>query len=109
VVLLVLVAAYDAGDFLVATGADTPWEGPLAGVVAVAVCGFGAWVVAPPPLEGHGVVALVAATAVLAPFGPPAASVLLGDGGRPARFVRRLDTLIVLGPVAAWAAAGVVR
>ncbi|MCU1484993.1 MAG: hypothetical protein JWN67_1739 [Actinomycetia bacterium] len=109
VVLLVLVAAYDAGDFLVGTGAGNPWEGPAAGIVAVAVCGFGAWVVAPPPLEGHGVVALAVATAVLAPFGPPAASVLIGDGGRPARFVRRLDTLIVLGPVAAWAAAGVVR
>jgi hypothetical protein len=108
VVLLVLVAAYDAGDFLVGTGAGTPWEGPVAGVVAVAVCGFGAWVVAPPPLEAHGVLALPVATAVLAPFGPPAASVLIGDGARPARFVRRLDTLIVLGPVAAWAAAGVV-
>lgn len=109
VVLLVLVAAYDAGDFLVGTGAGTPWEGPVAGVAAVAVCGFGAWVVAPAPLEGHGVVALAVATAVLAPFGPPAASVLIGDGRRPARFVRRLDTLLVLGPVAAWAAAGVVR
>ena len=108
VVLLVLVAAYDAGDFLVGTGAGNPWEGPAAGMAAVAVCGFGAWVVAPPPLEGHGVVALALATAVLAPFGPPAAGVLIGDGDRPARFVRRLDTLLVLGPVAAWAAAGVV-
>jgi hypothetical protein len=108
VVLLVLVAAYDAGDFMVGTGAGTPWEGPVAGIVAVAVCGFAAWVVAPPPLEGHGVVALAVATAVLAPLGPPAASVLVGDAATPARFVRRLDTLVVLGPVAAWAAAGVV-
>ena len=108
VVLLVLVAAYDAGDFLVGTGSHTPWEGPVAGAVAVAVCGFGAWTWAPPPLEGPGVLALVVATAVLAPFGPPAGSVLIGDGHRPARFVRRLDTLLVLGPVAAFAAAGVV-
>jgi hypothetical protein len=109
IVLLVLVAAYDAGDFLVGTGATSPWEGPVAGVVAVGVCGFGAWVVAPAPLGGHGVLALAVVTAVLAPLGPPAASVLIGDGSRPARFVRRLDTLLVLGPVAAWAAAGVVR
>jgi hypothetical protein len=108
VVLLVLVAAYDAGDFLVGTGAGTPLEGPVAGVVAVAVCGFASWVVAPAPLEGHGVVALAVATAVLAPLGPPAASVLVGDATTPARFVRRLDTLVVLGPVAAWAAAAVV-
>jgi hypothetical protein len=47
-------------------------------------------------------------TAVLAPLGPPAATVLIGDAGTAARFVRRLDTLIVLGPVAAWAAAAVV-
>lgn len=105
VVLLVLVAAYDAGDFLVGSGSHTPWEGPVAGVLAVLVCGFGTWVWAPPPLEGHGVLALVAATAALAPFGPPAASVLIGDGVRPARFVRRLDTLLVLGPVAAYSAA----
>ena len=108
IVLLVLVAAYDAGNFLVGTGARSGWEGPFAGVVAVAVCGFGAWVVAPPPLVGHGVIALVVATAVLAPFGAPAASVLIGDAHRPARFVRRLDTLLLVGPVAAWAAAGVV-
>jgi hypothetical protein len=101
-------AAYDAGDFLVGTGATSPWEGPVAGVVAVGVCGFGAWVVAPAPLGGHGVLALAVVTAVLAPLGSPAASVLIGDGCRPARFVRRLDTLLVLGPVAAWAAAGVV-
>ena len=108
VVLLVLVAAYDAGDFLVGSGSATPWEGPVAGAVAVLACGFGAWTWAPPPLEGRGVLALVAATALLAPFGPPAASVLIGDGRRPARFVRRLDTLLVLGPVAAFAAAGMV-
>jgi hypothetical protein len=109
VVLLVLVAAYDAGDFLVGTGAGSPWEGPVAGVAAVAACGFGAWVVAPPALGSRGVLSLAVASAVLAPLGPPAASVLIGDGRRPARFVRRLDTLLVLGPVAAWAAAGVVR
>lgn len=108
IVLLVLVAAYDAGDFLVGSGSGTPWEGPVAGVLAVTACGFGAWTLAPAPLDGDGVLALLAATAVLAPLGPPAASVLIGDGRRPARFVRRLDTLLVLGPVAAFAAAGVV-
>lgn len=108
IVLLLLVCVYDAGDFLVGSGAGAPWEGPVAGVIAVGVMGFAAWVVAPPPLEAHGVVALAVAAAVLAPFGPPAASVLTAGGCRPSRFVRRLDTLLVLGPVAAWAAAGVV-
>jgi hypothetical protein len=108
VVLLLLVSAYDAGNFLVGTGARSPWEGPLGGMVAVGVCGFAAWVVAPQPLDGHGVLTVAVVTAALAPFGPPAASVLIGDASRPARFVRRLDTLLLVGPVAAWAAAGVV-
>jgi len=103
VVLLVLVSAYDAGDFLVGTGAASGWEGPVAGVLAVGVCTFAAAVVGLPPLEVDGAVALGALTAVLAPFGPPLGSLLVGDGRTKARFVRRLDVLLLLAPVAAWA------
>lgn len=103
VVLVVLVCAYDAGDFLVGTGAASSWEGPVAGAVAVCVTAFACAVVALPPLEVDGAVALGALTAVLAPFGPPMASLLVGDGRTRARFVRRLDVLLLLAPVAAWA------
>ncbi|HYD09936.1 MAG TPA: hypothetical protein VEA78_07530, partial [Acidimicrobiales bacterium] len=105
VALLVLVAAYDAGDFIVGTGAGTSWEGPAAGVTAVAVLGFAAVVVAQPPLEEDGSATLAILVALLAPLGPPLGSVLVGDGVRDARFVRRLDSLLLVGPLGAYAMA----
>jgi hypothetical protein len=105
VALLVLVAAYDAGDFLVGTGAGTTWEGPAAGVAAVAVVGFGIFVIALPPLEEQGAIGAAVLVALLAPLGPPITSALIGDGATPARFVRRLDSLVLAGPVAAFALA----
>jgi hypothetical protein len=39
--------------------------------------------------------------AILAPLGPAAATFLLGDRKGPAPALRRLDSLVVLGPV--WA------
>lgn len=106
--LLLLVCAYDAGDFLVGTGAGTTWEGPAAGIAAVGVVGFGATVLAPPPLVEEGSATLAILVALLAPLGPPLASVLVGDGATKARFVRRLDSLLLCGPVAAYVIAALV-
>ena len=100
--LLLLVAAYDAGDFLVGTGASTTWEGPTAGVAAVAVVGFATTVLTPRPLLEEGAATLALVVAMLAPLGPPLASLLVGGGATPARYVRRLDSLLVAGPVAAY-------
>ena len=100
--LLLLVAAYDAGDFLVGTGAGTTWEGPAAGVAAVAVVGFATTVLTPRPLLEEGAAALALVVALLAPLGPPLASMLVGNGATPARYVRRLDSLLIAGPVAAY-------
>jgi hypothetical protein len=109
VTMVVLVSAYEAGDFTFGAGASVPWEGPAAGIVAVAVFGFGAWVLDVAPLDQVGVVWLAATVGVLAPLGPPVGSVLLGAATRPGRYVRRLDTLLVAGPLAAWAVAQVVH
>ena len=46
---------------------------------------------------------------VLAPLGPLAASVVLGGRDAPAPALRRLDSLLLLGPVWAWSAAAVLR
>lgn len=102
--LLLLIAAYDAGAFIVGTGAHASWEGPVAGAATVAVIAFGRIVIGPPPLEEQGVAVLALVVALLAPLGPVLASMLLGDGATPARFVRRIDSLLVAGPVAAYAA-----
>lgn len=100
--LLLLVAAYDAGDFVVGTGAGTTWEGPAAGVAAVAVVGFATTVLTPRPLLEEGAATLALLVAMLAPLGPPVASLLIGNGARRARYVRRLDSLLIAGPVAAY-------
>lgn len=68
--------------------------------------GFAAVVVAQPPLEDDGSATMAILVALLAPLGPPVASVLVGDGVREARFVRRLDSMLLVGPLAAYAMAG---
>lgn len=108
VVVLLLVCAYDAGDYLIGSGSSTHWEGPAAGVVAIAVVTFAISVVPLEPLDAKATWALGALTALLAPLGPPAASLLVGSGRRPARHLRRLDSLLVLGPVVPYALALIV-
>lgn len=103
VVVLLLVAVYDAGDYLVGTEAGTVWEGPVSGMAAVIVFAFGASVIPLEPLDQGSTLALGVVVALLAPLGPPAASVLIGGGRTKARFVRRIDSLVVLGPIVAWA------
>ncbi len=105
VVVLLLVCAYDAGDYLVGSGSSTPWEGPAAGIAAVAVVTFAVSVLPLRPIDASAAYALGVLTCLLAPLGPPAASLLIGDGKRPARFVRRLDSLLVLGPLLPYALA----
>jgi hypothetical protein len=99
VVALMLVCAYDAGDYLIGSGSSNWWEGPAAGMLAVAVACFAISVVPLEPVDAPAAYALGALTVVLAPLGPPVGSVLVGSGRRPARHVRRLDSLLVLGPV----------
>ena len=108
VVVLLLVAAHDAGDFIIGTGSDHPWEGPAAGVVTVLVITFAISVVAPSPLTARDCWTVGAVAAASAPLGPPLASVLLGSGGRRAGFVRRLDSLLAAGPLCAFTMAALV-
>lgn len=103
VVVLLLVCAYDAGDYLIGSGSGSSWEGPTAGIVAVAVISFAVSVVPLDPVDTAAALALGGLTCILAPIGPPAASLLIGDGRRPARHIRRLDSLLVLGPVLPYA------
>jgi len=103
--LLLLIAAYDAGDFIVGSGGGTTWEGPVAGITAVAVVGFAVVVAQPTPLQEDGAAALALLVGMLAPLGPLLASMLIGSGSGRARYVRRLDSLLVAGPISAYALA----
>jgi len=102
--LLALVCVYDAGAYLVGTGASSAWEGPAAGVAALIPLTILAEVILVPPFAGAQPLFLGVLAAVLAPCGPVAASALLGDRNGHAPALRRLDSLLLLGPLWAWCA-----
>ena len=100
-VLLALVAAYDASVYIVGTGASAVWEGPAAGVAAVLSLTLGVAGVLVPPFRGPSPWILGGLTAALAPAGVVAVSRLVADPHAPVQGARRLDSLLLVGPV--WA------
>jgi hypothetical protein len=106
--LLAFACVYDAGAYLVGTGASSPWEGPAAGVAALIPLTLLAAVFAV-PLPGAAPLVLGVVAAALAPAGPVAGSALLGEGTADAPGLRRLDSLLLMGPVWAWCAAAFLR
>ena len=97
--VLGLVGAYEAGDYIVGSGACNSLEGPLAGITASTLLALpwrSSW---SSPSTPQGVV-LLGFTAVACPLGQIVASAALPGAGVPA--LRRLNTLIVLAPL--WAA-----
>ena len=58
-----------------------------------------------PSFDGGSPFLLGFVAAVLAPLGPLAASIVLGDRDANAPALRRLDSLLLLAPVFAWLAA----
>lgn len=99
--LLLVVSAYETGDYLVGSGSRNVAEGPIAGIAAVLVVQFAVAAAGFEPFKiGNGLgFALLAA--VLAPAGQLVASLVLPAAAAPAPAVRRLDSLILLAPV--WA------
>jgi len=102
--LLAFVCVYDAGAYLVGTGASSAWEGPAAGVAGLIPLTIFAEVALVPPFAGAQPLLLGLLAAALAPAGPVAASALLGDRDAHAPALRRLDSLMLLGPLWAWCA-----
>lgn len=95
--MLVLVAAYDLGAYVVGEGASGRWEGPTAGVVAMLPVALVVAAVATP--DGAGPWLLFGLTACLAPAGAAVGAALAR--GRRCPALSRLDTLILVAP--AWA------
>jgi hypothetical protein len=100
--LLGLVGTYDASAYLVGTGAAREWEGPAAGIAFMFAVSLAAAAVFVPPFSGISPWLLGALAAATAPLGPRAADYLVGDGRARVPALRRLDSLLVLGPL--WAA-----
>jgi len=105
-VLLTFVGVYDASAYVVGAGASNVWEGPVAGAAFIAAVTLLVAAVFVPPFTGASPWILGAIAAVLAPLGPVVGSLLLGERGGATQALRRLDSLLVAGPV--WAAASLV-
>lgn len=104
-VLLTLVGVHDASAYVVGTGAASAWEGPAAGVASMAAVTLAVAAVLVPPFRGATPWVLGGLAIALAPLGPYAGSALLGDRAARVPALRRLDSLLVLGPVWCLAAA----
>lgn len=101
VALVLVVSAYEAGDYLIGSGARSPLEGPVAGVAAVLVVQFAIAAVSVPPFELPSSLAFVVVAGVACPLGQVIGSLVLPSARAPAPALRRLDSLLVLAPI--WA------
>lgn len=97
--LIIFVSVYEMGDYLVGSGSKNAVEGPLAGFTAIAVFAFALWVVTFVPFRENSLLTFGALAAGLCPLGPLMGSALLPRSDAKAPAVRRLDSLLVLGPV----------
>lgn len=99
-VMVVLVAsAYECGDFLIGTGAPNSIEGPIAGIAAVLVVTFSFAALQIAPFDFGSAFAFGALAAVLIPAGQLFASAIIPKAWSRAPALRRLDSLLLVGPV----------
>ena len=104
-VLLAFASVHDASAYVVGSGAATPWEGPAAGAASIGAVTLAVAAVFVPPFRGATPWLLGLLAAVLAPLGPYVGSALLGERRARVPALRRLDSLLLLGPLWALAAA----
>ncbi len=97
--LLFLISAYEAGDFIVGSGAFNPIEGPMAGATALAVVAFFLFLIEPDPFSSETILVFSVVAALGAPLGQYAASALLPHGASWAPALRRLDSYLLVAPI----------
>lgn len=102
VVLLILVSAYETGDYLMGSEAERIFEGPLSGIAAVMVVTFAESVFQIGPFETRAGWVFGALVAVLAPLGALLASVVAPTSESAGPALRRLDVWLVVAPVWCW-------
>lgn len=97
-VLVAFALAYDVGDFVVGSGASNPYEGPVAGWLAIAAVATVVVVLNVPPFRGAPAWGFAILAAAACPIGQIAGSAILPSARAKASALRRLDTLLVLAP-----------
>lgn len=103
--LLIFVSVYEMGDYIVGSGSKNAVEGPLAGFVAIGVFAFALWVITFVPFRENSLLLFGALAAGLCPVGQLLGSAILPRSDARAPALRRIDSLLVLGPawvVAVW-------
>lgn len=107
VVLVLLVSAYEMGDFVNGSEAAGAFAGPLAGMICVGVVAFAIGVVVtlfevePFNSATHAWV-VGGLVAVLCPLSQIGASLVLPRAGAWAPALRRLDSYLLTGPAWLW-------
>ena len=107
-VLLTCVGVYDAGAHVMGTGSRWRWLGPVSGMLCIASVTLAVAALFP-QFKGASPLELGVLAAVLAPCGPLVADRIVGTNTARRPALRRLDSLIVVGPVWALAAAMLVK
>ncbi|SRR5581483_5410391 len=103
VALILVVSAYETGDYLVGSGSSNPYEGPVAGMTAILVVTFAVTALGIKPFEFPRAFLFGGMACVLCPLGQLAASAILPKADAPASALRRIDSILLLAPV--WALA----
>ncbi len=99
IALVVLISAYEIGDFVIGTGSANAVEGPVAGIVALAVAAAATYVFLPAPFDTNSYPLFAVLAAVAAPLGQIAASAVLPRGAAWAPALRRLDSYLLAAPL----------
>lgn len=97
--LILLVSAYEAGDFIVGSGSANAIEGPLAGLVSLGAMTFLLFLVQPDPFDTSTILLFAALAAISCPLGQILGSALLPRGGAWAPALRRLDSYLLAAPI----------
>lgn len=97
--LILLVSAYEAGDFIVGSGSANAVEGPLAGLVALGTMSFLLFLVQPAPFDSSTILLFAVLAGVSCPLGQLLASGLLPRGNAWAPALRRLDSYLLAAPL----------
>ncbi|MGY6502643.1 MAG: hypothetical protein ACXIVQ_17300 [Acidimicrobiales bacterium] len=99
VTVILMISAYEVGDYLVGSGSGNVVEGPASGMLAIVLVTAALAVFPPPPFLGVGLWVYAGFAAVGAPIGQVLASAVLPRAGASAPALRRLDSYLVVGPV----------
>lgn len=101
--LLCLVSIFDAGQYLTGAGSARLWEGPVAGIAGIGVVAFTLTVIGVPPFTTSAATRFALAAVLLIPAGVVTGSALVPHQDANTGGLHRIDSMLLLSPIWAWA------